>query len=283
VNRVLATVVLGVCVSACGGSSSSPSTPTPASTPSTRVIGLSGNLAFGNVVIGQEASLTLTITNTGNSTLTVTRMTASTGSDIYSISWASGTISPGGSQRVTVFAAPTAAITYNGTLTVNGDQTSGANTISISATGTTSTPAPTPTPPSIFFVNGTVTDGTSHGILPNITVQIVSGTNVGKSAVTDSTGNYLMSGLSAGTFTLSVAAVSYQTTTQQVTLSANTRVDLALQRVTPPVVTPPVVTPPISPIPSSCTAGPYTWDANPNVLRCRNRLGQFAPSACCGR
>jgi trimeric autotransporter adhesin len=83
-----------------------------------------------------------------------------------------------------------------------------------------------------FTLTGTLTDGTSHGILPNITIQIVSGTNVGKSAVTDRSGNYAMSGLSAGTFMLSVSAISYQTTTQQVTLSANTRVDLVLQRVT---------------------------------------------------
>lgn len=77
---------------------------------------------------------------------------------------------------------------------------------------------------------GTLIDGTSHGILPNITVQIVSGTNVGKTAVTDSSGNYVMSGLSTGTFTVSVSAISYETTRQQVTLSANTRVDLVLQR-----------------------------------------------------
>ena len=41
----------------------------------------------------------------------------------------------------------------------------------------------------------------------------------------------------AGTFTLSASAVSYQTTTQQVTLSGNTRVDIVLQRV-PSTATP---------------------------------------------
>lgn len=33
--------------------------------------------------------------------------------------------------------------------------------------------------------------------------------------------------------------------------------------------------------PSSCTAGPYTFDSN--VQRCRASNGQFALSACCGR
>jgi hypothetical protein len=86
--------------------------------------------------------------------------------------------------------------------------------------------------PATFSLTGTLTDGTSHGILPNITIQIASGANAGKSVVTDSSGNYAMDGLSPGTFTLSVSAASYQTTAQQVTLSANTRVDLVLQRVT---------------------------------------------------
>ena len=34
---------------------------------------------------------------------------------------------------------------------------------------------------------------------------------------------------------------------------------------------------------SSCTMGPYTFDSNPNVNRCRARNGQFAPNVCCGR
>jgi hypothetical protein len=47
-------------------------------------------------------------------------------------SWLSGTIAAGGSQTVTIRFEPTTAATYSGTLTVNGDQTSGTNTIAIS-------------------------------------------------------------------------------------------------------------------------------------------------------
>jgi hypothetical protein len=85
-------------------------------------------------------------------------------------------------------------------------------------------------------LTGTLTDGTSHGILPDITIQIVSGANAGRSTITDGGGNYAMSGLSAGTFTLSVFAVSYLTTTQSVALSGNTRVDLILQRAPAPTL-----------------------------------------------
>jgi hypothetical protein len=247
-KRVLATFVLGLYVFACGGSSSSPTTNTPTPTPAatTRIIGLSGNLVFGNVTIGQNATGTLTITNAGNAALTVSGMTVPSGSgSVYASSFTSGTIAAGGSQLATIQFAPTAATTYSGTLTVNGDQTSGTNTISISGTGIT----PTPT---TFSLNGTVTDGTSHGILPNITVQIVFGTNVGKSAVTDGSGSYSMGGLSAGTFTLSAAATSYLTTTQPVTLSASTRVDLVLQRAATPVPTP---TPTRTRVGATCSDG----------------------------
>ena len=40
-------------------------------TDQTRIISLSGNLAFGSVNVGSSAQRTLTISNTGNSTLTV--------------------------------------------------------------------------------------------------------------------------------------------------------------------------------------------------------------------
>lgn len=35
--------------------------------------------------------------------------------------------------------------------------------------------------------------------------------------------------------------------------------------------------------PSSCSNGPYSYDSNPNVQRCRDRQGQFAQNVCCGR
>lgn len=81
-----------------------------------------------------------------------------------------------------------------------------------------------------FAVSGTVTDGTSGLTVPNIVVQFVDGANAGKLATTDGVGSYNIGDVTPGTFTMSAAAVSYQTTTKQVTVSANTRVDFVLQR-----------------------------------------------------
>ena len=96
------------------------------------VIALSGNLAFGNVAVGTVASATLTIANTGNGTLTVSSISYPPG---FSGAW-SGTIPAGGAQPVKVVFTPTAATGYSGSVTVNSDASSGANTLPISGTGT---------------------------------------------------------------------------------------------------------------------------------------------------
>jgi hypothetical protein len=93
---------------------------------------VAGKLDFGDEVVGRTVTATMTITNSGTATLTVSGMTVPLG---FTSSWTSGTIAAGGSQSVTIGFAPTAPGLYGGTLTVNGDQTSGTNTISMSGIG----------------------------------------------------------------------------------------------------------------------------------------------------
>lgn len=130
----------------CGGGSSSPTSPSPSPDPTpsspTRIISISGSLAFGNVTVGQTRDLSFTISNSGNSTLTVSGLSITSGlGSIYTSDFASGgAITAGGSRNVVVRFSPSAAQTYNGTITVNGDQTSGTNTIAVSGAGVSSTP-----------------------------------------------------------------------------------------------------------------------------------------------
>lgn len=122
-------IIGGALITLACGSDSSPA-PQPSPSP-TKIIGLVGNLAFGTVAVGsRSAPALLTISNSGTSALTITGMQVPGGA--YSGSWTSGTIPPGGSQPVSVVFAPTTAGTFNGTLIVNGDQTSGTNSIAIS-------------------------------------------------------------------------------------------------------------------------------------------------------
>jgi HYDIN/CFA65/VesB-like, Ig-like domain len=144
-RAVLSVAVVSLLVTGCGGDSS-PTAPTPpasAASEPTRIISVTGNLAFGNVGMGQPKELTFTIANTGNSTLTVTGMTITSGlAAVFASNFANGSaIAAGASQTVAVRFTPTAAQTYSGTVTVNGDHTSGTNTIAISGTGTASVPS----------------------------------------------------------------------------------------------------------------------------------------------
>ena len=99
----------------------------------TRVIGLSGDLAFGSLAVNTTPMRLLTIGNTGNSVLTVTGITYPAG---FSGAW-TGTIQPGGTQAVAVRFAPTAVTTYGGTVSVMSNATSGTSTIAASGTGVT--------------------------------------------------------------------------------------------------------------------------------------------------
>jgi hypothetical protein len=81
-----------------------------------------------------------------------------------------------------------------------------------------------------FTLTGAVTDGTSHGVLPNITVQVTNGS--GQTTTTDGSGRYSISGLS-GTVNLQFSATSYTTQTASVTVNADTTLNVVLQRAAP--------------------------------------------------
>ena len=81
---------------------------------------LGRHLSFGDVPMGTTVERELRIYNQGSSPLTVTGMTGPGG---YTATWTSGTIPPNnGSQQTKIRFTPTENRTYNGTLTVNGNQ-----------------------------------------------------------------------------------------------------------------------------------------------------------------
>jgi hypothetical protein len=116
-------------VASCGGGGS-PSAPSPPGTDTTPTAGISltGNLAFGNVLVGTTSTSTLTISNPGTAALTVTGLTGPGG---FTARWTSGAIAAGASQAVIMEFAPTTAGDYGGMLTVNANHGSGTNTMSV--------------------------------------------------------------------------------------------------------------------------------------------------------
>jgi uncharacterized membrane protein len=103
----------------------------------TRIIGLSGTMAFGDVQVGEESDLELIISNSGNSTLTWSGL--SNGKGGITATPTSGTVTAGGAMTVTLRFEPTEATSYSSTLTVTSDATSGTNTTTLSGTGIAAT------------------------------------------------------------------------------------------------------------------------------------------------
>lgn len=251
-NRVrLAALALVLLATASCSNNNSTAPTTPTTTATTRIVNITGDLAFGNVNLGDAPTRTYTISNSGNAALTVTGLQAvgGTGNTGFTATLLTGTIGPGSSSSGQLRFTPTAAQGYSHVLTVIGDQTSGNAAINVSGVGvgTAAAPAPAPAPtpgpsPTTFTVSGTVTDGFSGVALTRTQVQVTSGVNSGRSTGTDGGGNYSLTSMSAGTFTLSGSATGYQTVDRAVTLSSNTRFDFVLPRVasTPaPTPTPP--------------------------------------------
>lgn len=140
-GKLLTAVVTTVFAISCGGGGSSPTTPTPTATP-TRIISVTGDLAFGNVNLGSSATKTFTIANSGNSTLTFTGMTAVGGTGVtgFAATPVSGTVAAGASQTITLQFTPPLAQGYSNVLTIASDKTDGNNAINVSGTGVNNNP-----------------------------------------------------------------------------------------------------------------------------------------------
>jgi len=94
-------------------------------------------MSFNGVTVGNSATNTLTVQNQGNALMTITGLTGSGGINaVITATPNTFTVNPGSKQDVVVRFTPTAVASYSGTISVNGDQTSGPNTITFSGSGT---------------------------------------------------------------------------------------------------------------------------------------------------
>ena len=81
-------------------------------------LSLSGDLAFGNVATGTDATKTLTVSNTGQATMVVNAVTSSADPP-FAVSPTSFGVAGGGSEEVTVTFSPTATGASSSTITVS--------------------------------------------------------------------------------------------------------------------------------------------------------------------
>jgi uncharacterized protein YkwD len=210
--RVARYIALFVALAAFACKGTSPTAPTSVAPPSvtaTRIVSVAANLAFGAVEVGRSAELTITIGNTGTSTLTITGIAVPGG---YSAGWTGGLIAPGSSQQVAVRFAPTTVQAYDGTLTINGDQTAGANTVALTGSGRTATPT-------MATITGTATE-VGGAPLAGANIEVRDGPDAKKYVVTDTSGAFTMSGLQPGAVILRAWKTGYVDTDQPVSLTA---------------------------------------------------------------
>jgi len=94
------------------------------------------SLAFGNVVVGSNSAQNVTLTNGGNSTVTIASVNA-TGAGFSSSGVLAGqSIGAGQTATLRVTFAPTSAVTGSGSVTVTSNATNSPINISLSGTGT---------------------------------------------------------------------------------------------------------------------------------------------------
>jgi hypothetical protein len=159
----------------------------------TRIINLTGSMAFGNVTVGQSLTRILTISNTGSSILTISNITA--GSGQFTVGSWTPTIAAGQSQNVNITFAPTNGQTFSTTLQVTSDATSGTSSMALSGTGTSTTP--------VISLSGSMAFGNvSVGQPLTKTLTI---TNNGQSTMTISNISSSSSKFTVGSWTPSVA------------------------------------------------------------------------------
>ncbi len=139
--RLSTILLIAVLAAGCGSSSTAPTAPPVVTTP-TKIITVSGNLAFGNVNLGSSADRTFTISNSGNTVLTYTSLSCTGGSGPagYAASPTSGTVAPGATNTVNVRFTPTTSGFLSCVLNVVGDQTAGGAAINVSGTGVNPNP-----------------------------------------------------------------------------------------------------------------------------------------------
>jgi hypothetical protein len=204
-GRALALATVLVIIGLCACDHDAPTAATTTPTPTVSKVSIAGSAP----TVGATAPFTATATLSDGSTQTVTTQAV----------WSS---SNAGVATVANTGIVTAVGAGEADITATYANVSGLLHITIIRSA-----------PVTVALSGTVTDGFSGGILPNIVVQIADGPNSGKSTKTGPAGTYSISGIEPGTFTVSISAVSYITSTRTVTATADTRLDVVLQRAPP--------------------------------------------------
>jgi Abnormal spindle-like microcephaly-assoc'd, ASPM-SPD-2-Hydin/Protein of unknown function (DUF1573) len=108
-------------------------------TPTAQLTASPSSLTFGNVNVGLSSSLGITLTNSGNSNLTISGVTTSGGPYTASGVAANTSLTPGQTATLNVTFAPAAAGSITGSVSVASNASNSPATISLNGSGVTQT------------------------------------------------------------------------------------------------------------------------------------------------
>jgi hypothetical protein len=218
----------------------------------------SGSLSFGNVAAGSSSTLTVSATNSGNASLTITSAAVST--KYFSLASPSlpATIGAGQSLNLGVKFTPDTAGTFSGTVTLTSNGSNPQTALSVSGTGVAGGQL-TVTPATLPLGNVVVgTSGTASGSLT------ASGANV---TVTDASTNNSV--FSVGGLSLPVTIPAGQSTSFEVTFSPLTTgaasSTLTFTSSAQPATTTESLTGTGTPAPTHTVALSWTASTSPNI------------------
>jgi len=151
-------------------------------------------VSFGNVITGNSNSQTITLSNGGNASVTITQANVSgAGFSTTGLSLPK-TIAAGGNTTFNVVFAPTSAGSVTGSVSLVSNAPNSPLAINLSGTGTAATALLTATPSSLAFGNVNVNSNSSL----TTTLKNTGNSNVTISSVTPSGAGFSASGVSSG-------------------------------------------------------------------------------------
>lgn len=205
---VLALVTLVGCQGLSAGGSSGSSNPQPKQTSGNLSLNTS-TLNFGNVVVGSSNTLTVTATNNGDASVTISSATPSDKQFALGTPSLPATIAAGQSTTLSIVYTPSSAANASGTLTIASNASNDSLAVSLSGVGIA---------PGQLNAN---TTNLNFGdvVLGKTGTQSATLTNVGSSSVTISQASVTGSGFQITGLNLPLTLTSGQTATLNVTFT----------------------------------------------------------------
>jgi hypothetical protein len=262
--------ILPISIQACGGSSSSPTAASAPSPPALRAnVGVTSITIIGEArAVGQAYRVIVHLHESAGTAATIVGVDLSFTSGAVTtasahfdqpISDGSNVCPANGSvdsrELLVVDADPSHAYATTVQARVTFTDSSAANGTTTGSAGVPALPAP---PAQTFTLTGVISDITTRAGIAGAKLDVLTGPNTGKSALTDSTGSYVMRELVADNFRLRASASDYDSGEQGVTVPAIPRADFLLGKSCAYTVSPSSATVPDGPFIGTLTVTPTT-------------------------